>query len=46
LPGWSPASTPADLKIYVSQRRPLADLAAVHHEADAGRLAGKTILTP
>jgi NADPH:quinone reductase-like Zn-dependent oxidoreductase len=35
-----------DLKIYVSQRRPLADLAAVHHEADAGRLAGKTILTP
>src|SRR6266568_2975030 len=35
-----------DLKIYVSQHRPLADLAAVHHEADAGRLAGKTILTP
>ena len=27
------------LEIYVSQRRPLADLAAVHHEADAGRLA-------
>jgi len=35
-----------DLKIYVAQRRPLADLAAVHYEADAGRLAGKTILTP
>ncbi len=35
-----------DLKIYVAQRRPLADLAAVHHEADAGRLAGKTVLTP
>jgi NADPH:quinone reductase-like Zn-dependent oxidoreductase len=28
------------------QRRPLADLGAVHHEADAGRLSGKTILTP
>jgi NADPH:quinone reductase-like Zn-dependent oxidoreductase len=35
-----------DLKIHVAQRRPLADLAAVHHEADAGRLAGKTVLTP
>ena len=35
-----------DLKIHVGQRRLLADLAAVHHEADAGRLAGKTILTP
>ena len=35
-----------DLKIYVSQRQPLADLAAVHHEAGAGRLPGKTILTP
>lgn len=35
-----------DLKIYVGQRRLLADLAAVHHEADAGRLAGKTILIP
>jgi NADPH:quinone reductase-like Zn-dependent oxidoreductase len=34
------------LKIYVAQRRPLADLAAVHHEADAGRLAGKAVLTP
>ncbi len=28
------------LKIHVAQRRPLADLAAVRHEADAGRLAG------
>jgi NADPH:quinone reductase-like Zn-dependent oxidoreductase len=35
-----------DLKIYVAQRRPLADLAAVHEEADAGRLAGKTVVTP
>jgi NADPH:quinone reductase-like Zn-dependent oxidoreductase len=35
-----------DLKIHVAQRRPLADLAAVHQEADAGRLAGKTVLTP
>ncbi len=35
-----------DLKVYVAQRRPLADLAAVHHEADAGRLAGKTVVTP
>ena len=35
-----------DLKIHVAQRRPLADLGAVHHEADAGRLSGKTILTP
>lgn len=34
------------LKVYISQRRPLADLAAVHHEADAGQLSGKTILTP
>ena len=34
------------LKIDVAQRRPLADLAAVHQEADAGRLPGKTILIP
>jgi len=34
------------LKIDVAQRRPLADLAAVHSEADAGRLPGKTILIP
>jgi NADPH:quinone reductase-like Zn-dependent oxidoreductase len=35
-----------DLQIDVAQRRPLADLAAVHDEAAAGRLAGKTVLTP
>ncbi|SNT10983.1 NADPH:quinone reductase [Streptosporangium subroseum] len=35
-----------ELKIEVAERRPLADLAAVHDEAAAGRLAGKTILTP
>jgi NADPH:quinone reductase-like Zn-dependent oxidoreductase len=33
-----------DLKIDVAQRRPLADLAAVHDEAAAGQLAGKTVL--
>ena len=35
-----------DLKIDVAERRPLADLAAVHDQAAAGRLAGKTVLTP
>jgi len=35
-----------DLKIHVAERRPLADLAAVHDEAAAGRLAGKTVLIP
>jgi NADPH:quinone reductase-like Zn-dependent oxidoreductase len=35
-----------DLKIDVAGRRPLADLAAVHDEAAAGRLAGKTVLIP
>jgi NADPH:quinone reductase-like Zn-dependent oxidoreductase len=35
-----------DLKINVAERRPLADLAAVHDQAAAGRLAGKTVLTP
>ena len=35
-----------DLKIDVAERRPLTDLAAVHAQAAAGRLAGKTILTP
>jgi NADPH:quinone reductase-like Zn-dependent oxidoreductase len=35
-----------DLKIDVAERRPLTDLAAVHDEAAAGRLAGKTVLTP
>jgi NADPH:quinone reductase-like Zn-dependent oxidoreductase len=35
-----------DLKIDVAQRRPLTDLPAVHDEAAAGQLPGKTILTP
>lgn len=35
-----------DLKIHVTERRPLTELAAVHAEAAAGRLAGKTVLTP
>jgi NADPH:quinone reductase-like Zn-dependent oxidoreductase len=34
------------LEIEVAERRPLAELAAVHDEAAAGRLAGKTILIP
>ena len=34
------------LEIEVAERRPLADLAAVHDQATAGRLAGKTVLTP
>jgi len=35
-----------DLKIEVAERRPLTDLAAVHDQAAAGRLSGKTVLTP
>jgi NADPH:quinone reductase-like Zn-dependent oxidoreductase len=35
-----------DLMIDVAERRPLPDLATVHDEAAAGRLAGKTILIP
>jgi NADPH:quinone reductase-like Zn-dependent oxidoreductase len=35
-----------DLQIDVAERRPLADLAAVHDAAVAGRLAGKTVLIP
>lgn len=35
-----------DLKIAVAERRPLADLAAVHDQAVAGQLAGKTVLIP
>jgi NADPH:quinone reductase-like Zn-dependent oxidoreductase len=35
-----------DLRIEVAERRPLAELAAVHDEAAAGRLAGKTVLIP
>ena len=34
------------LLIPVAGRRPLADLAAVHAEADTGRLGGKTVLVP
>jgi len=35
-----------DLQIEVAERRPLTDLAAVHNEAVAGRLPGKTVLIP
>jgi NADPH:quinone reductase-like Zn-dependent oxidoreductase len=35
-----------DLKIDVAGRRPLTDLAAIHDEAVAGRLAGRTVLIP
>jgi NADPH:quinone reductase-like Zn-dependent oxidoreductase len=35
-----------DLKIDVADRRPLTDLPAVHDQAVAGRLAGKTVLNP
>lgn len=35
-----------DLRIDVADRRPLADLPAVHDEAATGRLAGKTVLVP
>ena len=35
-----------DLRIDVAARRGLTDLTAVHDEAQAGRLAGKTVLTP
>jgi len=35
-----------DLTIDVAQRRPLADLPAVHDQSAAGQLPGKTILTP
>jgi NADPH:quinone reductase-like Zn-dependent oxidoreductase len=34
-----------DLRIAVAERWPLADLATVHDQAAAGRLAGKTVLT-
>jgi NADPH:quinone reductase-like Zn-dependent oxidoreductase len=34
------------LQIEVAERRPLTDLATVHDQAAAGRLAGKTVLTP
>jgi NADPH:quinone reductase-like Zn-dependent oxidoreductase len=35
-----------ELEITVTQRRPLADLAAVHDAAVAGQLSGKTVLIP
>ncbi|MFJ8792190.1 NADP-dependent oxidoreductase [Streptomyces sp. NPDC102462] len=35
-----------DLEIHVAERRPLTDLAAVHDDAAAGRLPGKTVLIP
>ncbi|POM25618.1 Zinc-type alcohol dehydrogenase-like protein [Actinomadura rubteroloni] len=35
-----------ELTIDVAERRPLADLAAVHDEAAAGLLRGKVVLTP
>lgn len=34
------------LRITVADRRPLADLPAVHEEAASGRLVGKTVLIP
>ena len=35
-----------ELRIDVADRRPLSDLAVVHDRLAAGRLAGRTILTP
>ncbi|MEZ0073061.1 NADP-dependent oxidoreductase [Planotetraspora sp. GP83] len=35
-----------ELTIYVAQRRPLDELRAVHEEAAAGKLPGKTVLIP
>lgn len=34
------------LRIHVTDRRPLTELAAVHAEADRGALTGKTVITP
>jgi NADPH:quinone reductase-like Zn-dependent oxidoreductase len=34
------------VRIDIAARRPLADLAAVHQEAETGRLPGKTLLLP
>jgi NADPH:quinone reductase-like Zn-dependent oxidoreductase len=34
------------VRVEVAARRPITDLAAVHREAEAGTLAGKTVLTP
>lgn len=35
-----------ELRLDIAAARPLADLAAVHRDAEAGRLRGKTILVP
>jgi NADPH:quinone reductase-like Zn-dependent oxidoreductase len=35
-----------ELKIHVAQRRPLAELRAVHDESASGQLPGKTVLIP
>lgn len=35
-----------ELKIHVAQRRPLAELRAVHEQSAAGELPGKTVLVP
>ena len=35
-----------ELRVDVAERRPLADLPAVHDQAAAGQLAGKTVLIP
>ncbi|GAB3993960.1 NADP-dependent oxidoreductase [Glycomyces albus] len=35
-----------ELRLEVAQRRPLTELAAVHDEAAAGKLTGKTVLVP
>lgn len=34
------------VRVDIADSRPLADLASVHRDAEAGRLRGKTILTP
>ncbi|WP_433797500.1 zinc-binding dehydrogenase [Actinoplanes sp. CA-252034] len=34
------------IDIDIAGRRPLTDLAAVHEEAESGRLPGKTLLLP
>lgn len=33
-----------ELRVHVAARRPVAELAAVHEDAGAGRLSGKTVL--
>lgn len=34
------------LRIEVADRRPLAELPAVHNEADRGALKGRTVIVP